>query len=221
MAFKVMICFLVIALSVGVGNARVLARQSNAVSVDGLSMAPSEAPGLEQPTSAISVDGLSMAPLETPGGPQPEEPPAISVDGLSMASLETPSLQQPTSAGLATETASAASSDSHSGAIAGGVVAAFVVAVVAGVLLLRYRSKRSPNHWRNRVQRGAGPLGDRWHKLDIKSDIVSTANPVLDDHKSPIASPVTAKFSTPLMHPLGVPRLPAENIEMQTSWDGY
>lgn len=206
MSFKAIVCFLVLALSVGAGNARVLARQtSNAISVDGLSLEPSQTPSF-QTAPAISVDGFSMMPSESPGIEQSTTSPNPKTPLESSGSVS-----EPTSA----------TSNNHSGAIAGGVVGGFVIAAVAGVLLVRYRNKRSPHHWRNRVQRGVG--GDRWHSLNIESSTDSEHRiaPAFDDHKSPIASPVTAKFSSPFRDPPGPHRLKAENIEMQETFDGY
>ncbi|KAJ4468153.1 hypothetical protein J3R30DRAFT_1679613 [Lentinula aciculospora] len=176
---------------------RVLARQ--AVSVDGSVIdLPAETPGLQVTTSsdAISVDGpVTMLPLESPG----LQSVSVTSDLLTLSTF---------GIGLPTVTASSndTSSSTRGGAIAGGVVAAVVVAVIAAAFLLRHRNKRSPRHWRNRNRGVAmGPFYNRsrWQNLDSKFDAdnsaiqAGTSNVVLNDYKSPITSPVTAKFSTP------------------------
>lgn len=216
MLFKTV--YIVLALTITTSSTRVFVRQTTS----GLTGTPTVAVSLlsdlfsvQTPSAtssdAISADGsITDLPLETPGL-QMTTPDAISADGtITDLPLETPGLQS-------TAAATSSASSNHGGAIAGGVVAAIVVAAIAAILLIRYRNKRSSSHWRNRIRGGAaGPLGDT---LDFKSDAAGnpgTQNIGLDDHKSPIASPVTAKFTTPLIYP---PRRQpkAESIEMQQS----
>ncbi|KAJ4498263.1 hypothetical protein C8R41DRAFT_818504 [Lentinula lateritia] len=199
-------------------RARILGRQASAVSVDGsVTDLPAETPGVQTTmnSGAVSVDGpVTMLPPESPG----LQPASVTVTS-NLFTLSTFGIGLPTPAGT---NSSAATSSIDGGAIAGGVVAAVVVAVIAVALLLRYRNKRSSRHWRDRIKGGAfGPSHNRsgWQNLDMKSDAVNgdsgfrtgRSNRVLDDHKSPITSPVTAKFSTPLMtYPPSASYLPNE-----------
>ncbi|KAJ3803179.1 hypothetical protein GGU11DRAFT_762181 [Lentinula aff. detonsa] len=190
------------------GNAGIFARQASAISIDGsVTDLPAETPGLQATTTsepeAVSVTGpVTMLPLESPG----LQSGSLSSDVFT---LSTPVLGLPSIKAESSTT----SSSNHGGAIAGGVVAAIIVAVIAATLLLRYRNKSSPRHWRNRIKGGAaGPLyhKSRWQNLESKSDAANDelesagiqsgrSNIVLDDHNSPSTSPVTAKFSTPLI----------------------
>ncbi|KAJ3724911.1 hypothetical protein C8R42DRAFT_719541 [Lentinula raphanica] len=152
--------------------------------------------------NAVSVDGpVTMLPLESPGL-QPSGSLTSDVFTLSTPGLGLPSI-------LPSSASNSSSSTNHGGAIAGGVIAAVIATVVVAVLLLRHRNKRSPRHWRNRMQNGVVrpfPDNSNWQTLDSKSNLHDrtsnqTLHPnfVLDDHNSPITSPATAKFSTPLM----------------------
>ncbi|KAH7875276.1 hypothetical protein F5879DRAFT_922752 [Lentinula edodes] len=198
-------------------RARILGRQASAVSVDGsVTDLPAVTPGVQTTTNsdAVSVDGpVTMLPPESPG-----LQPASATVTSDLFTLNTFGIGLPTPAAT---NSSAATSSLDGGAIAGGVVAAVVVAVIAVALLLRYRNKRSSRHWRNRIKGGAFGLPHNrsgWQNLDIKSDAVNGdsgsqagRSNLLDDHKSPITSPVTAKFSTPLMtYPPGASHLPNE-----------
>ncbi|KAJ3984966.1 hypothetical protein F5890DRAFT_1224405 [Lentinula detonsa] len=196
-----------ISMSLRAGQDGIFVRQASAISIDGsVTDLPAETPGLQATTTsepeAVSVTGpVTMLPLESPG----LQSGSLSSDVFT---LSTPVLGLPS---IKAES-SATSSSNHGGAIAGGVVAAIIVAVIAAALLLRYRNKNSPRHWRNRIKGGAaGPLyhKSRWQNLESKSNAANDelesgiqsgrSNIVLDDHNSPSTSPVTAKFSTPLI----------------------
>ncbi|KIK67122.1 hypothetical protein GYMLUDRAFT_851601 [Collybiopsis luxurians FD-317 M1] len=223
MLFQVAICLSIITRLILSCDAYAVARQADAISVDGFTVLPPETPGLQESSTigAVSVDGLTTMSSEPPGLQSATITGAVSVDGPV-------STLPPESPGLQTQAATL-SNTSHGGAIAGGIVGAIVVAAIAAVLLLRYRNKRSPRHWRNRIRNGAlGPLSDQWPSREFKSEVGSSGNqgshfngPTLNDHKSPIASPTTAKFTTPfIIGSAGASRRSAENIEMQNSSSG-
>jgi hypothetical protein len=167
-----------------------LQRDSPAISVDGW---------LSTSTPAISVDGwlnyqTSVSSLEVTltTGSETEIveifPDTTIIDGTStMVHLATDTVILGTP--LETETAAASSGPTkkQSGAIAGGVVGAVLVAAVLVLILVRFRNKRSSAHWRNRITDG------RWN-LDQKDESIYTANPM----PIPDAIPTTAANFSPL-----------------------
>ncbi|KAK0504852.1 hypothetical protein EDD18DRAFT_316353 [Armillaria luteobubalina] len=90
------------------------------------------------------------------------------------------------STSTSTSTTATSSSSKRTGAIAGGVVGAVIVAAIAAVLFMRFRNKRSPRHWRN-----WGPVLP-WVNLDGGSgggrDVKRPPSPII----ATVPSPTTA-----------------------------
>lgn len=107
------------------------------------------------PVARASIIGLSFSPSTT----TPSQP-DVSVLGLSLVPLTTvtqtttiyPASQPSSSSAISSDSSS--SPNRHRGAIAGGVVAAVVIASIAVMLIVRFRNKHSPRHWRNRALEG-------------------------------------------------------------------
>lgn len=106
------------------------------------------------PVARASIVSLSFSPSTTPYLSN------VSVLGVSMVPLttvtQTTTVYPTSQTSISSESALSSSNNSHGhqGAIAGGVVAAIVIAAIAALLIVRFRNKRSPRHWRNLALEG-------------------------------------------------------------------